>query len=262
MTSASHAPSVVGSASIWVLGRVAGPVREATVTHAWAHVAFLEFEGASLAILGARAIQMPFGVRTLMPQLPTLEKGAVARVHDGVIDVGELRVLVTNIVDTTVPVLSAEATQWGHEHLRGLVGDRVSELESQLPAAALDALGRGDSAAVPGLLGVGPGLSPLGDDTLAGFLAAAVAIRHPRMADIRSEVALNAFDRTTLVAATLLACAARGEAVPEFRSFVRGVATHNPDAVSQSLDLMLEVGGHSGAGFVIGALRAFDSCGA
>ena len=259
MTPAPPAPSVVGSASIWVLGRVAGPVRQACVVHTHRHALYLDLEGAAVAILGARAIQLPIGVRTLMPELPAVEVGAVGEIQDGVVSVGGLRVLVTNIVDTTVPVLSPEATAWGHDHLVPLVGDRVGDFAAQLPADALAALGKGDPAAVTGLLGAGPGLSPLGDDILAGFLATAVAIRHPCLPGVRSEVALNAFERTTLVAASLLACAARGEAVPEFRSFVSGISAHNADVVSQSLDLMLEVGGHSGAGLVIGAMQAFAS---
>jgi hypothetical protein len=250
---------VVGSASIWVLGRVAGPAREATVVHAHEHAVYLDFEGAALAIMGARAIQLPIGVRTLLPELPEVATGTVGQVQDGVVAVGDLRVLVTSIVDTTVPVLSPEATAWGHDHVAQLIGDRVRDFAAQLPSDAVEALGKGDPAAVTGLLGVGPGLSPLGDDTLAGFLATAVAIRHPCLQGVRSEVALSAFDRTTLVAASLLACAARGEAVPEFRSFISGVSAHNPDVVSQSLDLMLEVGGHSGAGLVIGAMQAFAS---
>lgn len=220
---------------------------------------FLELEGTALAVLGARAIQLPFGVRTLLPELPRIEPGTFGQVEDGVVSVGELRVLVTNIVDTTVPVLSPEATAWGHEHLAGLVGARVRQIQEELPADALEALGRADPAAVSGLLGVGPGVSPLGDDTLAGFLSTGIAIRHPRLVEVRSAVALNAFERTSILAATLLACAARGEAVPEFRSLIRGVASLNPDMVSQSLDLMLEVGGHSGAGFVVGAMHAFSS---
>jgi hypothetical protein len=76
---------------------------------------------------------------------------------------------------------------------------------------------------------------------------------------VRSEVALNAFERTTVLGASLLACAARGEAVPQFRSFVTGFANQNADVVAQSLDIMLELGGHSGAGFVLGAMRAFAS---
>ena len=259
MTPTSPAPSVVGSASIWVLGRVAGPPREATVVYTHRHMVCLDLEGSALAVLGARGIQLPFGVRTLLPELPAVEMGTVGTVQDGVVSVGDLRVLVTNIVDTTVPVLTPEATAWGHDHLVELLGDRVRSFREQLPSEALDALGRAEPAAVTGLLGFGPGLSPLGDDTLAGFLATAVAIRHPRLIDIRSEVALNAFDRTGVVAATLLACAARGEAIPEFRSFMGGVVAHNADMVSQSLDLMLEVGGHSGAGFVIGAMQAFAS---
>jgi hypothetical protein len=250
---------VVGSASIWVLGRVAGPAREVTVLNAHRDLVVVDLEGAALAVLGARSIQLPFGVRTLMPELPPVEVGTVGRVQDGVVTVGDLRVLVTNIVDTTVPVLSAEDAAWGHEHLSELVGERVEGPEQELPGAGLKSLGDADPGAVSELLGVGPGLSPLGDDVLAGFLATAVAIRHRKLPDLRGEVALNAFERTSAVGATLLACAARGEAVPEFRSFISGVASHNADMVSQSLDLMLEVGGHSGAGFVIGALRAFAS---
>ncbi len=259
MPPSMSAPSVVGSASIWVLGRVAGPAREARVLHAHSNSIYLEFEGGALGILGARSLQLPFGVRTLMPELPRVGVGEVGEVHDGVVAVGDLRVLVTNIVDTTVPVLSPEAVTWGHEHLLGLVGDRVAEISGRLPERAMQLLGDADPQAVPELLGLGEGLTPLGDDVLAGFLATAVAIRHQGLPDVRSEVALSAFDKTTLIAASLLACAARGEAVPEFRSFMRGIATQHSDVVEQSLDLMLEVGGHSGAGYVIGAMQAFAS---
>lgn len=257
----STPPSVVGSASIWVLGRVAGPAREATVLRADEDSAFLDLEGEALAILGARAVQVPFGVRTLLPALPRLSEGTVGQVADGVVTVDDLRVLVTNIVDTTVPVLSVEAATWGRDHIVQLVGDRVTTYADQLPADALAALGRGDPGAVTELLGVGQGVSSLGDDMLAGFLAIAVAIRHPLLPQVRSEVALNAFDRTTTIGASLLACAARGEAVPEFRSLVTGVATQNPDVVAQSLDLMLDIGGQAGAGFVVGAMQAFASVG-
>ena len=90
-------------------------------------------------------------------------------------------------------------------------------------------------------------------------IAAAVAIRLPALQQIRSEVALNAFDRTNLISASLLACAARGEGVPEFHSAMSGVARQNDEILSQSLDLMFERCGESGMAFVLGSMLAFEA---
>ncbi len=257
MTSAP-APCV-GSASIWVLGRVAGPAREVTVVHSDADAVHLDLEGITLSILGARAVQLPFGVITGLAELPLLAEGDKGSVENGVVSTGDLQVLVTNIVDTTVPVLSEESTSWGHEHLRRLVEHRVKDARAELSETALDGLGQADPAAALTLLGTGPGLTPLGDETVAGFLATAVAMRHPQLPGIRSEVALNAAARTSLLGTTLLMCASRGEAIPQFRSFMNGVVARNADVVSQSLELMLDAGGRDSAGFLTGALAAFGS---
>lgn len=252
------APSV-GSASIWVLGRVAGPARKTTVLHADQDAIHLDFEGTALSVLGARALKLPYGVLTLLPDLPAVSEAENGVVENGVLSIGPLQVLVTNIVDTTVPVLSEETTAWGHDHLRRLVEHRVSDVWPELPAAGLEGLSQADPATAVELLGSGPGLTPLGDETVAGFLATAVAIRHPRLPEVRGEVALNASDRTSVLGTTLLMCAARGEAIPQFRSFMNGVVARNSDVVSQSLELMLDAGGPGSAGFLTGALHAFGS---
>jgi hypothetical protein len=254
---------VVGSASIWVLGQVAGPRRTARVLHAGADAVYLDLEGACLAVLAARAVQVPCGVRTLLPRLPGAEAGLVAgaeaSVHDGSVMVPGCEVLVTNIVDTTVPVLSVDDTAWGAEQLTTLVKERLQPVEAILPGGALSLLAAGDAEAVRALLGSGPGLTPAGDDVLAGWLATAVACRHPAMPELRSAVAIAAPDRTSVLSSTLLACAARGEGVPEFRSLLSGVATRNLDVLDQSLDLMLGIGDTSGAGLVLGSLAALTS---
>jgi hypothetical protein len=156
-------------------------------------------------------------------------------------------------------VLSPEAARWGGGHLGDLADGRLDNAWSQLPKNALDRLQAGDPGSVGDLLGLGPGLTPLGDDVLAGWLAAAVASRHPGLGDLRSTVALNASERTTSLSATLLACAARGEGVPEFRSLLTGVADANADVVEQSLSLLLRVGETSGEGLVLGAQLALQS---
>ncbi len=259
MTSAFNS-SVVGSASIWTLGRVAGPRREATVVQAGSEAIYLDLEGSCIAVLAGRAVQVPLGVRTLLPQLPAVPAGEVATIHDGMIEVADLAVLVTNIVDTTVPVLSAEDAAWGRQHLPKFAEHHVAHLRDALPAQAFDQLAAGDPLAALTLLGEGRGtITPLGDDVLGGWIATAVAIRLPALQAIRSEVALNAFDRTTIVSASLLACAARGEGVPEFHSAMSGVARQNDDILSQSLDLMFERCGESGLAFVLGSMLAFEA---
>lgn len=256
----AHGPArVVGSASIWVLGLVAGPARTVSVLHSGDHAIYLDLEGVCLGVLGARAVQVPCGVRTQLPHVPEPASGTPVVVGDGVITMDELEVLVTNIVDTTVPVLSPEAAAWGGGHLGDLVGDRLDQARSTLPTEALRQLAAGDPSSVEALLGLGPGLTPLGDDVLAGWLAAAVASRHPGLGELRSTVALSARERTTALSATLLACAARGEGVPEFRSMLSGVADGNADVIEQSLSLLLRVGETSGEGLVLGAQLALQS---
>ena len=231
--------------------------------HAGADAVYLDLEGACLAVLAARAVQVPCGVRTLLPRLPGatagLVAGAEATVHDGSVTVPGCEVLVTNIVDTTVPVLAADDAAWGAEELAILVKDRLAPVEAILPDGALELLAAGDPAAARALLGAGPGLTPVGDDVLAGWLATAVACRHPAMPELRSAVAITAPERTSVLSSTLLACAARGEGVPQFRSLLTGVATRNLDVLDQSLDLMLRIGDTSGAGLVLGSLTALTS---
>lgn len=250
---------VVGSASIWVLGQVAGPRREARVLHAGGRGIYLDLEGSCLALLAARAVQVPFGVRTMLPTLPGVAVGSTAVVHDGSIEVPGCEVLVTNIVDTTVPVLNPPSVAWGAHHLAELAGDCLDQIRGRLPEEALLQLGKADPAAVAPLLGQGEGLTPLGDDVLAGWLSTAVAARHERLSDIRSEVALNARERTSVLASTLLACAARGEGVPEFRTLLMGVVSENEHVTKQALELLMNMPDGSGAAFVVGCLLALQS---
>jgi Protein of unknown function (DUF2877) len=229
------------------------------VLHVGGSAIYLELEGTSLAVLGARAVQVPCGVRTEVPVLPAVDAGAEVVVEDGSVLVPGLEVMVTNIVDTTVPVLSATTAAWGGQVLEELLAGGLDEVRSQLPDGPLAALTEGDAGAVDGLLGLGGGLTPLGDDVLCGWLATAVASRHPALPDVRSAVALSATERTTTLSATLLACAARGEGVPEFRSLLVGVNQQNRAVVEQSVELMLRIGETSGAGNLLGALLALQS---
>ena len=89
----------------------------------------------------------------------------------------------------------------------GALGDAVGEGALRPSAAAVDALRAGEmDAAVDGLLGRGAGLTPEGDDLLAGAFAVRAAAGLPVVPppDLR--------ERTTALSATLLELAATGAA--------------------------------------------------
>lgn len=250
---------VVGAASTTVLGMIAGPRREATVLHAGPEAAYLRLDGTCVGVLAAGAVLVPCGVRTALPRLPALSAGDKAVVQDSSIEVPGLEITVTEIVDTNVPVLAPAAAGRGAHELREAVGDRLAGVLAELPAEPLRQLAASDPAAVAGLMGLGIGLTPLGDDVLAGWLATGVATQHVALGPIRSAVALSAQQRTTTLSATLLAYAARGECVPAFRSLLGGMATGDPGPVEQSLEDVLVIGDTSGLGLVLGALTALQS---
>ncbi len=249
---------MAGSASTWVLGVLSGPPRSARVVHAGRDAAYLDLHGTCLGVLAARAVQVPCGVRTMLPALPELVSGTEARLCDGAVELPGLRVTVSTVVDPLVPMLSVGAAERGRPALERLAGDRLDQVIGQLPAEPLRQLAASDPDAVAGLLGLGGGLTPLGDDVLAGWLATAVAVRHPALAAVRGAVACRA-RRTTPLSATLLLCAARGEGVPQFRDLLSGIADDDSPTVSRSLDAVLAIGDTSGGGLVLGALTALRS---
>jgi len=247
---------VVGAASAAVLDQVAGPGRTGRVLHAGSDAIYVELDGSCLAVLSSRAVQVPCGVRTPLPLLPTCSAGAPASVRHGCVRVPGCEVLASEVVDVAVPELGRGAVEWARDHLPGAVGGRLAGVAGQLPVAPLAALAEGDPACVMSLLGLGPGLTPLGDDLLSGWLATAVAVHHPGLAGVRDAVALHATRRTTLLSATLLACASRGEAVPELRSLLAGIAVGSAELAERSLVEVQRIGQTSGEGLLLGAVVA------
>ena len=159
-----------GSASVGVLGRVAGPPRTAAVLHAGRDAVYLDLDGACTGLLGTRAARVPCAIRTTLERLPEVAPDALATVEHGSVTLPGLQVHVTGIVDTTVPVLDPAVATQGSGRLSLLAGPPTRSVREQLPPDALAALLRSDPEAVPALLGRGPGLTPLGDDVLGGWI--------------------------------------------------------------------------------------------
>jgi hypothetical protein len=103
------------------------------------------------------------------------------------------------------------------------------------------------------LVGRGPGLTPLGDDVLAGALVAAQAVDDPRLTSWRAAtLTALAAGRSTVVSRALLHQALDGWAVPELADFVVAVCAGDG---SRAAGPLLRVGHTSGAGLAAGALH-------
>ncbi len=114
-----------------------------------------------------------------------------------------------------------------------------------------------DPEAVRRLVGRGPGLTPLGDDVLSGWLAAhrAHGLTTPHV-----DAAVRAgLGRTTQLSATLLDCALEGEVLPELGAWLSAAVATDPIALARRTHALLAVGATSGAGLMAGALLAFDA---
>ncbi len=211
-----------------------------------------------LCLTGPAAVRLPCAVVTPWP-VAGLRPGQRALVGEGELRIGDD----DGAVVTVARWWRARAAVIGDV---GLARRRTAGQTDQpaLDGAVVAAAGRlglallcgGDDEladAVDGLLGLGPGLTPAGDDVLAGALVVATAVG-PRAATRLADAveAAGPLHRTTAVSAGLLPYAARGLAVPQFTAYLAalGSARGDVDATERRL---LAVGHTSGAAMRLGA---------
>jgi hypothetical protein len=108
------------------------------------------------------------------------------------------------------------------------------------------------AAALLGALGLGPGLTPSGDDVAAGVLLAGRALGLPGTAAVAAEVAAAARSRTNAVSAGLLAEAAAGRSASVVIRAVDAVVGR-ADA-GPALRALLSLGHYSGGDIASGLL--------
>lgn len=142
------------------------------------------------------------------------------------------------------------------------VGDRVRELVHALGSDG-DPVG-----ATARLLGLGGGLTPEGDDVLAGLLVALRSVQQPTAAArlLGEAVTTQAPTRTTRISAALLRHAAAGHATPRLLDVVDALsagrrhdalsAGRRHDELSAAVVRLLAVGHTSGAALAHGVLAA------
>lgn len=268
-------PELSGTASAAVRDVLDAPRAAARVIAAFPAAVYLEVAGTPrvVALVSRHGVVLPNAVVVEdLVWAADLGPAAAATIGDGAVDLDGTRVIADRTwypavvlpTDADLPARlarmeAATSAPEGAHAEQLLAGTRrlVAVLAARDVAAAFDVASM--------LLGLGPGLTPSGDDILAGALAAgraaARAVRHVAgdawLADFGAQVAMLAPGRTTTLSASLLWHAARGEVAEPARHVLRALGGQTP--LEPALAALLRVGHSSGrdlaAGLAVG-LRA------
>jgi hypothetical protein len=234
-------PPLPGAGPTALRALLTGPATRGRVLGVHASVVYVETVGDVVAVETADSLGLPCAVRLGLDRaglpLRGVRPGDEARVGDGRVVAGPLTVAV--------------ARWWAPRRpRRGIRRDRVDLLSGLLaehPAPVpVD-------APVTDLVGLGPGLTPAGDDVLAGMLVA--LHHHPALRDpVAAEVSRLAPTRTTALSAALLRHGADGLALPAVVDVADVLAGHGDD-LRTPVARLVAVGHSSGAALAHGLLR-------
>jgi hypothetical protein len=199
--------------------------------------AYVELGGQLVAVEAAGGLRLPcallLGVPPVARPLAGVQVGDEASTGPGGLRVGPLTVGVGRWWAPAVP--------------RGARPLAPAPATPGLTAAVLDVLGRG------------PGLTPAGDDLLAGLLVGLAG--RPDLRDPLAAAVLGAAPRrTSWLSAELLTHAAHGRAAPAIAAVADALSGYgDDDALPRALPALLAVGHTSGAALARGLLLAADT---
>jgi hypothetical protein len=177
-------------------------------------------DGSIVAVLSAPAGRVPNGIHLDEPvdfTAQPIEVGRDAVVRDGLIVLSGDAMLDLrwappwSLQVEPIPPAPMARLADNREHARvrmprdPVLTARARELTRALAAGEPETIGR----TVDGLVGLGPGLTPAGDDLLLGLACLLQSADHPTAAPLGAAIAAGA-DRTTPLSATLLRLAAAG----------------------------------------------------
>lgn len=237
-------PTLPGAATTVLRDLLRGPETAGRVVGVHPTCVYVVTGDELVAIETADALGLPCAVRLGVDR--SQQPFAGVRLGDRAV-VGGNRVVAGSL---TVPVVR----WWSPPRPRRgqVLRSRVDELARLLTGQQAPVLVDGS---VRALLGRGPGLTPAGDDVLAGML---VALHHRE--DLRrplaDEVARLAPGRTTTLSAALLRHAASGAALPAVLDVADALTGHGSDVdLTRAVTRLLAVGHSSGAALAHGLLR-------
>ncbi len=248
-------PTRAAVASTAIAELLAGPPQKARVLGASGFAHYLALDTGRngitvVAVLATDAVRLPLGL-VIADRLPDITLEEDIAVGGGAVSLGPVQICATRWFDPR-PLL-----------VKPYLVDRIDEAASllgQLPADAhglpeepLEAIAPclmdGDPTPALNVIGRGPGLTPAGDDVVAGALAA-IALRGRLPRETTDTVLTHAATRTTSLSSSLLCCAACGQVVPQAARFLSALCGAAP--LDSALDDLRAVGGTSGTALAIG----------
>ncbi len=286
MTSASAlSPLRAESASATILEFLHTP-RTGRVIATFARSCYLALDGRIVAVVSAELHNGPLNlVVTPAPPFGRLSIGAPTRSNAHRVHVAHAWVIVLDGAtswDPVLPRIDRAASDALHSHLRTLTdliaaqapagglarvsveraGPVLTPLERSASLGLTDlssGLRQANRAQVARgarmLAGLGPGLTPSGDDVLAGCLLALAALPDMDGASVREAIASSARHRTTHISTAYLDAAARGEASEAWHRLVAAMGTSDAVPLISAARQVLAVGETSGSdvlgGFVL-----------
>lgn len=277
------------------------PSRVGTIRSIFPRAMNIALDGSMLAVLSSELPRMPNSVRlpplTTKELLRNLRPGLPVALGNGRLHIpsahcslylpqalpweprpdlplyGWHRETVAHYVRSLTRYLAEQAGRSGLSSLAGplLLGQSVQETplaRMALPVLRLlvRAAWQQDSAGIKeaarGLAGLGPGLTPSGDDVLGGFAAVMALLSLYLSADgvsrahIAPAIATVVGPRTTALSAALLAHAARGEVAEHLGKLLLSLAlpAGATEAVLHAADAVLAFGASSGADTLLGVV--------
>jgi hypothetical protein len=241
---------------------VAGPPRRGEVVGAHRHGVYVAVAGTVLPLLTRDAVALPPAMR--LAATSEHVRWAVRAGDPVIVGGGAVRLPRVTVrgVRTWRPsrVGRAAGCDTGPtvDVLRGAADTASDWLLDPVRAAVTDP---DPATAVGALVGRGRGLTPSGDDALAGALLAARAVGSDHAPVLADEVRRR-LGTTTAVSAALLDAAADGWAAPEAVALVDAAAGGHARATAALLPPVLAIGHDSGRDLVAGVAAALDVLGA
>ncbi len=129
---------------------------------------------------------------------------------------------------------------------------RIVQAAEQSIPLLYEAIGQSDEIkliqAAKQLAGMGPGLTPAGDDVLVGVMHGLWAMLPPEQAaELSHTIARAAIPRTHALSGAWLAATARGEAAEPWHQLLAAISEENPTALQHAVLRILPTGHTSGA---------------
>ncbi len=274
------ATAVPASASTGVAELLRGPVRPARVLMSVPAAVYLQVatdRGPDVVgVLTSDAARLPLGCILFRPSngrpLVALPAGAAAEVGGGRIVVGDLAVSAAAWWDprpklpSPRPALLPEGVRqlrsalygegphsaFNLPGLPGGPGGPLAALRGAVRRADLDAALRTATR----LIGLGPGLTPAGDDVMAGTMAGLVLLGHPAAERFAAGVYGLAVGRTTELSRALLRHAAAGRVSGEYAAVLHGLVGERP--LGPAIAGLMATGSTSGRALALGLSTAID----